>query len=133
MPAAVFTDLALHAGARLDSPHLAELTVSPKTCLVKLRTAPNGTGPGFDIVFSDDASSVQLVRVLEVEDSLESPFDVSEDDAERLRSLRSTLVLLTMDLAPHKQPITGRRCTLIRQQPLALSSVLARPLSSIRC
>ncbi|MET8289413.1 type I polyketide synthase [Streptomyces sp. NPDC005132] len=48
VPAAVFTDLALHAGARLDSPHLAELTVDlplvlSETGETEIQTVVEGT------------------------------------------------------------------------------------------
>ncbi|MFE2136750.1 SDR family NAD(P)-dependent oxidoreductase, partial [Streptomyces sp. NPDC059466] len=48
VPAAVFTDLALHAGSRLDSPHLAELTVDlplvlPETGESEIQTVVEGT------------------------------------------------------------------------------------------
>ncbi|MER5411187.1 SDR family NAD(P)-dependent oxidoreductase, partial [Streptomyces sp. NPDC002769] len=48
VPAAVFTDLALHAGSRLGSPHLAELTVDlplvlPETGETEIQTVVEGT------------------------------------------------------------------------------------------
>jgi hypothetical protein len=90
---------------RFDRLHLAELTVEPGATTVKLRTAPDGTGGGFDVLFKTPSSNAQLVRVVEGGVSADAPYDIVGDDLAKLRSLHDTLVAMASELGEHKQSL----------------------------
>jgi Tfp pilus assembly protein PilN len=92
---------------RFDRLHLAELIVDSTETTIKLRTAPDGTGAGFDIAFVREPSSVQLLRVVEggaVSDEAYSP--VGEDVA-KLQSLHESLAAMANELMMHKKTLVS--------------------------
>jgi hypothetical protein len=92
---------------RFDRLHLAELIVDSTEATIKLRTAPDGTGAGFDIAFVREPSSVQLLRVVEggaVSDEAYSP--VGEDFA-KLQSLHESLAAMANELMLHKKTLVS--------------------------
>ena len=90
---------------RFDRLHLAELTVEPGSTTFKLRTAPEGTGGGFDLLFRHGAPNAQLLRVVEGCVSTDAPYDVVGDDLAKLRSLHDTLVAMARELAGQKKSL----------------------------
>jgi hypothetical protein len=93
---------------RFDRFHLAELTVGPTTTKMKLRVAPDGTGAGVDLSFSNDASRVELVRILDRGvGSSDSPYEFAPEEAAKLRPLHDALVALATDLAPRKRSLVS--------------------------
>jgi hypothetical protein len=73
--------------------------------VVKLRSEPNGTGNGFDVLRSQDAGRMQLIRIAEGGLSVDAPYDVKGEDAAKLRKLVDDLGGMVNELARHKKSL----------------------------
>jgi|SRR5580700_1819941 hypothetical protein len=94
---------------RLDRLYLTQLTVDPAETLVRLRTAPDATGGGFDISFRREPRRVQLVRVFEGDAPADAPYEVEGDDAVKLRALQDSLAEMASSLRAHKKSIVSAK------------------------
>jgi hypothetical protein len=87
----------------LEKHHVTELSLGAAGgATVKLRAAPDGTGPGFDVMFSNGSSPLRLVRV---DQNDNEPFDVEEADAPKLRALREKLAAAAAELVRHRKAV----------------------------
>jgi hypothetical protein len=100
---------------RLDRLYLTGLSVHPSETAVRLRSAQDGTGAGFDILIQNEPSRVQLVRVTEGGAAPDAIHNVVGDDAAKLQALRDSLVTMAGELADHKKSL---RTTSIDGTPL---------------
>src|SRR5450631_1544920 len=89
----------------LEKHHVAALSIRASGGTLKLRTAVDGTGPGFDIVFAKDAPRVRLARVDQREGPPEPPFDLEEADASKLLALHEKLAAAAIELTRHRKGI----------------------------
>jgi hypothetical protein len=103
---------------RLDRLYLLALSVHPAESAVRLRSAQDGTGAGFDILFQSEPSRIQLVRITESGAADDAVHNVVGADATNLQALRDSLVAMIDELANHKKSL--RR-----------ASLGGRPLSSL--
>jgi hypothetical protein len=90
---------------RLDRLHVVELTVDPTETSVKLRATPEGYGVGFDLLFERDSPHVQLTRTPENGVPADAPYEVTGDDAARLREFETAIVAMTVELVEHKKEL----------------------------
>ncbi len=90
---------------RLDRLYLMGLSVHPSETAIRLRSAQDGTGVGFDILIQNEPSRVQLVRIVDGGGAAEGFHNVVGDDAAKLHALRDSLVALTGELADHKKSL----------------------------
>jgi hypothetical protein len=91
---------------RLDRLYLVGLMVHPSETAIRLRSAQDGTGAGFDILLlQGEPSSVQLVRILESGATDDATHPVVGDDAVKLQALRDSLVAVAGELADHKKSL----------------------------
>ena len=60
----------------LEKHHIAEFSMGSSSGLIKLRLQPDGTGPGFDVLFSKEAPRVRLARAEQQDGAGEPPFEV---------------------------------------------------------
>jgi hypothetical protein len=90
---------------RLDRLHVVELTVDPTETSVKLRTTPEGYGVGFDLLFERDNPQVQLTRTPENGVAVDAPYEVTGDDAAKLREFEGALIAMARDLMEHKKEL----------------------------
>lgn len=93
----------------LDKHHVVELAVGPRGGLLKLRMAADGTGSGFDVLFSKQAPHVRMVRAEQRSEAAEPPFDVEETDAEKLLALYDKLSAAAMELRGHRRKLVEAR------------------------
>ena len=89
----------------LEKHHVAALSIRASGGTLKLRTAADGTGPGFDIVFAKEAPRVRLARVDQPQGPPEPPFDVEEADAVKLLALHEKLAAAAIELTRHRKEI----------------------------
>src|SRR4029079_12155998 len=72
----------------LEKHHVTECAGGAWGGLVKLRVGPDGTGAGFDILYSREAPRVRMLRVTDgtngANGAPEQPFDVEAEDAQKL-------------------------------------------------
>jgi hypothetical protein len=92
---------------RLDRLHLTELVVEPKATTIKLRRSPSSSSEGYDVLLSGSSSRVEVLRVLEGDAAPDSPYEVSDEDAAELRSLRDALVAVIGQLRDAKQVLVA--------------------------
>ena len=90
----------------LDKHHVASFSVAAAGDTLKLRSAPDGSGAGFDIVFGAADGSVRLFRVGEGETRDDPPFDVEKADLPKLFTLRERLVAAGTALTRHRKALT---------------------------
>jgi hypothetical protein len=100
----------LHKEVKLRAQHLEKhyvtaLSIKASGGTLKLRTAADGTGPGYDIAFASEAPRVRLARVDEREGPPEMPFEVEEADAAKLLALYEKLAAAATELARHRKGI----------------------------
>jgi hypothetical protein len=86
----------------LEKHHLIELGIGAAGTTVKLRLAPDGSGPGFDVTFAGQAAPVRVVRVDQHENE---PFDAAEGDVPKLRALREKLAAAAAELGKHRKAV----------------------------
>ena len=61
----------------LEKHHVAEFSIGEQLrAMIKLRLKPDGTGPGFDVLFSKEAPRVRLARAEQADGAGEPPFEV---------------------------------------------------------
>ncbi|HLK38834.1 MAG TPA: hypothetical protein VKU41_18865 [Polyangiaceae bacterium] len=92
---------------RFDRFYLAELTIAPAETTARLRTNPDGTGAGFDVLFASDTGRARLLRVLEAGATPDSPYDVAGDDLGKLQALREALTALVADLRERRKSVVS--------------------------
>jgi hypothetical protein len=91
---------------RLDRLYLTGLNVHPSETVIRLRSAQDGSGAGFDILLQSDPARVQLVRVAEGgAAAADAAHNVVGDDAAKLLALRDSLVAMVGELADHKKAL----------------------------
>ena len=100
----------LHKEVKLREQHLekhyvAALSIRTSGGTLKLRSAADGTGPGFDVVFAKEAPRVRLARVDQREGLPEPPFDVEEVDASKLLTLHEKLAAAATELTRYRKGI----------------------------
>ena len=76
---------------RLERHHLIEVDLGATGAMLKLRLAPDGTGGGVDVRFQHDSHQLRVVRVGERGEPASPPFEVSAEDAARLRDFYNLL------------------------------------------
>ena len=81
------------------------LSVHPSETAIRLRSAQDGTGAGFDILLQSDPSRIQLVRIVEGGAAADAIHNVVGDDATKVEALRDSLVALAGELADHKKAL----------------------------
>jgi hypothetical protein len=90
---------------RLDRLYLMGLSVHPSETVVRLRSAQDGSGAGFDILFQIEPARVQLVRIAESGAADDAVHIVGGADATNLQALRDSLVAMAGELAAHKKSL----------------------------
>jgi len=91
---------------RLEKHYVSELTVGPSGGKLGLRASPDGTGPGFDFVFSQSAPRVRLLRV---DQKQEPSLNVEEGDAKQLSAFFDKLTLAARTLRAHRKKLLEAR------------------------
>ena len=86
----------------LEKHHLTELAIGASAGSLKLRLAPDGTGPGFDVIFSKQAPRARLARV-DQQGTADQPFDVDDNDAKTLLAFYDKLVAAAIELGGHRK------------------------------
>jgi hypothetical protein len=90
----------------LDKHHVSEFLMSAGGGTLKLRAAADGTGPGFDILFSRQAPRVRMVRAGEKrQDEPDQPFEVEDADAQKLLAVYDKLAAGVKSLAGHRRKL----------------------------
>jgi hypothetical protein len=93
---------------RLEKYYLTELHASPDESTMKLRSAPEGTGSGFDIALAGEPLRARLARIEDREgSSVPPPFEVSDGDTARLLELKEKLTAAAADLSRHRKTIVS--------------------------
>jgi hypothetical protein len=90
----------------LEKHHLSAFSSGRAGSALHLRLAPDGTGPGYDVLFAHEGTPVEgapvrLVRVDEQQKREES-FDLQEGDVPKLRALREKIAGAIGELARHR-------------------------------
>ena len=76
----------------LEKLHVTEFSGGAEGGVVKLRLGPDGTGAGFDVLYSNEAPRVRMLRVTDQANGAgEQPFDVDDEDARKLLALHGKL------------------------------------------
>jgi hypothetical protein len=116
----------------LEKHHLTGFSAGPAGSTLQLRLAPDRTGAGYDVNFSDagDAASVRLVRVDEQQKS-EEPFEAQEADAAKLRALRDKVAAAVAELAKHRTKIIEAKLEGESVQSHATPSLLVERLIAV--
>jgi hypothetical protein len=88
-----------------------DIATSADGATLKLRIAPDGTGAGFDVLFSKEAPHVRMLRVAEQqpEGQAEQPFEVDEEDAKKLVVLYSKLATAATELTGHRRRVVDAK------------------------
>jgi hypothetical protein len=110
----------------LEKHHITEFANGAEAGTLKLRVGPDGTGPGFDVLFSSQAPRVSMVRVGEQQD--EQPFEVDDEDAKKLLALQAKLSKATAELAGHRRRLVDARLDGEPMRTHAKPSLLAERL-----
>ena len=87
----------------LEKHHLTAFSNGPAGSTLRLRLAPDGAGPGYDLTFAE-GEPIHLVRVDE-QQKREEPFEAQEADVPKLRALRDKLAAAVGELARHRTKI----------------------------
>ena len=90
---------------RLEKHYITEISIGPAESTLKLRAAPEGASPGFDLTFRDEAPRVLLARVEERDTAAAPPFEVAEDDAKKLLATRDKLAEAVAELNRHRKAV----------------------------
>ena len=85
----------------LEKHHLAAFSSGRAGSTLHLRLVPDGTGPGYDVMFAEEGAPVRLVRVDEQQKREES-FDLQEADVPKLSALREKIGAAVGELARHR-------------------------------
>jgi hypothetical protein len=81
---------------RLDKEYITAVVASANETQVRLRTAADGSGVGFDLTIPANGVRVSLRRVGEASEL--PPFDLDETDSSKLRELKDKILEATADL-----------------------------------
>jgi hypothetical protein len=90
---------------KLEKLHVAYLSVEGAESRIKLRVAPDGTGPGFDVLIRAEAPVVSLVRVGERDGAYDEPFEVEQSDAVSLVKFLEKLETSARELVEHRKAL----------------------------
>jgi hypothetical protein len=90
---------------RLDKLFVTHLDLDPMESRIVLRAAPDGTGPGFDVLLRAEAPVVRLVRVDERGTTPDEPFEVGDTDAVSLIKLLEKLETPARELIEHRKAL----------------------------
>jgi hypothetical protein len=94
----------------LEKLHITEFSGGAEGGVVKLRLGPDGTGVGFDVLYSDEAPRVRMLRVTEQTNGAgEQPFDVDDEDARKLLALHGKLAKAAAELAGHRRRLVDAK------------------------
>jgi hypothetical protein len=85
----------------LEKHHLFSFSSGRRESTLQLRVAPDGMGPGYDVIFANEGGPIRLVRVDEQQKREES-FDVQEGDGPKLSALREKIGAAIGELARHR-------------------------------
>jgi hypothetical protein len=85
----------------LEKHHLFSFSSGRRESTLQLRVAPDGMGPGYDVIFANEGGPIRLVRVDEQQKREES-FDVQEGDGPKLSALREKIGAAVGELARHR-------------------------------
>jgi hypothetical protein len=88
---------------RLEREYITGFVGGGPETTIRLRTAADGTGVGFDLAFAEGAVQVSLRRVGEGEEL--PPFDLDETDSTKVRDLADKLMAMTADLAAARKSL----------------------------
>jgi hypothetical protein len=91
---------------RLDKDFVSEVTLEADDTTIRLRTAMDGNGAGFDISIRGVPPHVRMVRVGE---TALPPFELADVDAERVGSLKEKLATLCGELRAHRSALVAAR------------------------
>jgi hypothetical protein len=89
----------------LERLHVTELSVNDAVSRLKLRTMPDGTGPGFDLMLTSEAPRVRLSRIDERDGSPEPPFEAQDADEQKLMGLYQRLAAAAEELTRHRRAV----------------------------
>jgi hypothetical protein len=92
---------------RFDRFYLSDLKIEPSETTMKLRAAPDGSGAGFDLLFTHEPRRVRLIRVFEAGDTPESPYDALGEDVVKLQALHDDVVAMARSLGEHKKSLVS--------------------------
>ncbi len=87
----------------LEKLHVSDLSIGAAGSTLKLRSGADGTGTGFDVMFSKEAPRVRMTRVDQQEGSSEDAFDVDDADAKKLLAVHDKLVKAATELTAHRR------------------------------
>ena len=87
----------------LEKLHVSELSIGAAGAMLRLRAGADGTGTGFDVMFSNEAPRVRMTRVDQQEGSSEEAFDVDDADAKKLLAVHDKLVKAATELTAHRK------------------------------
>ena len=99
----------------LEKHHVTEYSGGAEGGVVKLRLGPDGTGAGFDILYSREAPRVRMLRVTDQASGAnganggEQPFDVDAEDAQKLIALHGKLAKAAAELAAHRKRLVDAK------------------------
>ncbi|HLK91398.1 MAG TPA: hypothetical protein VKZ18_15985 [Polyangia bacterium] len=116
----------------LEKHHLTGFSAGPAGSTLQLRLAPERTGAGYDVIFSDgsDAATVRLVRIDE-QQKAEPPFDAQEADAVKLRALRDKVAAAVAELSRYRTKILEAKLEGEPVQTHATPSLLVERLVAV--
>lgn len=89
----------------LEKHYIAGLSVAAAGDTLRLRSAPDGGGAGFDVTFPPGGGNVRLVRVDEANKREDLPFEVEAADVPKLQSLRERLLAAANALSRHRRAL----------------------------
>jgi len=115
----------------LEKLHVSELSIGGAGATLKLRTAADGTGTGFDVMFSHEAPSVRMLRQGtsdQQEASSEEAFDVDDGDARKLLAVHDKLVKAASELTAHRKRLVEAKIDGEPMRAHAKPTVLAERL-----
>ncbi len=92
---------------RLDKEYITELVLGGAQTIIKLRSAADGTGVGYDVLVRAEAPRVQLLRTGEATDL--PAFDLGVDDAAKLIDLEAKLIAATGELLHARKALVDAR------------------------
>lgn len=89
----------------LEKHYVAGLSVGAAGDTLRLRSAPDGSGAGFDVTFGPAGGPVRLMRVDDGNKREDLPFEVEAADVPKLQSLRERLLAAANALARHRRAL----------------------------
>ena len=111
----------------LEKHHITEFSMGSSAGMIKLRLQPDGTGPGFDVLFAKEAPRVRLARADQTETG-DPPFEVDDDDAKKLIALQGKLAAAALELSKHRRRLVEAKIDGEAMRSHAKQTVLAERL-----